>query len=321
MGDLLKDLARTRPFTPDVDPERMERDLARIVSLPRASQREWTGAPSFTRRFGPVLVAFVAVALIVLVVLPSNRSTQLTMPPKWWHVLTRHYLVLAVGDPANPYFMRLVSDTDEYFAPGERVKVSQLSGVVAPRSPDDQTRWVAAGSPNPVPIVSMHHALRIGPMKPGAWKDHNSAFGAIPFADIDKLPADVEGLRTAISRDDAMRLMIGPLRTDQRHAVFALLRDLSRDMGQVVLPDGRTGVGVALPPVESAQFGLVENQLIVDERTAEPIVQRQVTTTARHGLPAGAAVVMEEYRYLGADGQGPPDVTENREVESPIIEK
>ena len=33
MEDLLKDLAQAKPPAPEVDPERMERDLARIVSM------------------------------------------------------------------------------------------------------------------------------------------------------------------------------------------------------------------------------------------------------------------------------------------------
>ncbi|PWK90651.1 hypothetical protein C8D88_101669 [Lentzea atacamensis] len=324
MGDLLKDLARTRPSTPDVDPERMERDLARITSLP--SPRDWAWAPSFTRRFGPVLVAFAAAVLLVLAILPSDRTRQFADPQPWWHVLTRNTSLLLVGDPANPYVMRMVSDTDEWFAPGRHVKVSQLSGLVAPKSANDDARWVTAGAPMVVPIVGMNHNLRVGQMRPGAWKDDISTFGTIPYEEIGNLFTDVSasgsGVRPPREPGQMMRLAIAPLRDDQRQALLALLRTSARDLGRVTLPDGRVGVGVALAPVES-QFGTVEEQLVVDERTAQPIVHQQVLTTSRHGLPAGTPIWSEEYLHLGlADGAtGPPDVNAIGEPVPPIVKR
>jgi hypothetical protein len=321
MGDLLKDLARTRPSTPDVDPERMERDLARITSLPRL--REWAGAPSFTRRFGPVLVAFAAVVLLVLAIRPSDHARQIAQPQPWWHVQTRSNSLLPVGDPADPYVMRLVSDTEEWFAPGRHVKVSQLNGMVAPKSANDDARWATAGAPMVVPIVGMNHNLRVGQMRPGAGKDDISAFGTIPYEEIGNLFTDVSalgsGVRPPREPGQMMRLAIAPLRDDQRQALLALLRTSARDIGRVTLPDGRVGVGVALAPVESPQFGAVEEQLVVDERTAQPIVHQQVLITPRYGLPAGTPIWSEEYLHLGLtdDASGPPDVSAIGEVVSP----
>jgi hypothetical protein len=301
----------------------MERDLARITSLPR----EWTGAPSFARRFGPVLVAFAAVVLLVLVILPSDHRTQVAEPQRWWHVLTRNTSLLPVGDPADPYVMQLVSDTDEWFAPDRHVKVSQLNGTVAPKSAKDDTRWALAGAPTVVPIVGMNHNLRVGPMQPGAWKDDISAFGNISYEDISKLFTDVNAVGSRVrppkEPDQLMRLALAPVRDDQRHALLALLRTAAKDIGEVPLPDGRTGVGVALAPVESPQFGAVEEQLVVDVRTALPIMRRQVLTTARYGLPAGTPVWAEEYLHLGLtdDASGPPDVNAIGEAVSPVIKR
>ena len=328
MGDLLNDLAKIRPPDPEVDHDRMERDLARIIALPRPQPREWAGAPSFTRRFGPVLVALAATVLIVLTLLPPDHTTQVAEPQKWWHVQTRNTSLLPVGDPANPYVMQLTSDTEEWFSPGPHVKVSQLGGYVAPRSPAESTRWEAAGGPAVVPIVGMNHNLRVGPMRPSAWKDDISVFGPVTYDEVDGLFSTVNALGSRQVKPpekpgDLMRLAIAPLRDDQRPKLFALLKALARDIGKVTLPDGRAGLGVALAPVESPLFGTVEEQLVVDERTAQPIVHRQVLTTARYGLPAGTPVWSAEYTSLGFtdDASGPPDVNAIGQAESPIIER
>lgn len=49
MEDLLKNLAQAKPRTPEVDSERMERDLVRITSMPRPARSR----PQFYRRFAP----------------------------------------------------------------------------------------------------------------------------------------------------------------------------------------------------------------------------------------------------------------------------
>lgn len=327
MADLLNDLAKIRPLDPEVDHDRMERDLARIVALPRPQPRGRTGAPSFTRRFGPALVAFAAVVLLVLTLRPSEPATQIAEPKAWWHVQTRNTSLLPVGDPANPYVMQLTSDNERWFAPARHVRVSQLNGVVSPRSAADGARWETAGVPAVVPIVGTNHNLRVGPMRPSAWQDGDSAFGTIPYEKIDELFPDANASGTAVSPPrepgQLMRLAIGPLRDDQRQALFALLKASARDLGRVTLPDGRVGLGVALAPVASPLFGTLEEQLVVDERTALPIVHRQVLTTARYGLPAGTPVSSEEYLHLGLtdDASGPPYVNPFDEAESPIFER
>ena len=62
MEDLLKDLTQAKPPAPEVDPERMERDLARIIAMPRPAKTRIS-----VRRFGPVLVAAAVIALTVMV--------------------------------------------------------------------------------------------------------------------------------------------------------------------------------------------------------------------------------------------------------------
>jgi hypothetical protein len=327
MADLLNDLAKIRPPDPEVDHDRMERDLARIVALPRPQPPGRTRVRSFTRRYGPALVAFAAVVLLVLTLRPPDRTAQIAEPKAWWHVQTRTTALLPVGDPANPYVMQLTSDKEEWFAPVRHVRVSQLNGVVSPRSAADGARWETAGVPAVVPIVGTNHNLRVGPLRPTAWQDADSTFGTIPYENIDALFPDAAAPGTAVSPPrepgQLMRLAIGPLRDDQRQALFALLKASARDMGRVTLPDGRVGLGVALTPVASPLFGTVEEQLVVDERTALPIVHRQVLTADRYGLTAGTPVSSEEYLHLGLtdDASGPPDVNPIGEPEPPIFER
>lgn len=323
MGDLLNDLRQTRPPAPEVDHDRMERDLARITALPRPGRRTW--ASSFGRRFGPVLVAVAAVVLLVLTVLPSDRAEPIAHPGPWWHVQTRYTTLWQVGDPANPYVMRLAYDSDSWFAPGRQVKVDQLNGLAGPRSAEDAAKYEAAGKPNPVPIVDLPLSLRVGPLRPAASSEpYMPILANVPFEAIAALPADVEGLRKTVKHaTDGFSLASSPLRTDQRQALFALLKTMARDLGKVTLPDGRTGLGVAIAPVESFWTGNYEEQLIVDEQTAEPIVLRHVLVAPWANLPAGTVVTSTEFVHLGMTSgvEGPPDAGAIGKGESPIIRR
>jgi hypothetical protein len=323
MGDLLNDLARTRPPTPEVDHDRMERDLARITALPRPGRRAW--ASSFGRRFGPVLVAVAAVVLLVLAVLPSDRAEPIANLGTWWHVQTRYTTLWQVGDPANPYLMRHAYDSDEWVAPGRQVTVTQLNGLISPRSAEDATKYEAAGKPNPVPVVGMKWSLRVGPLRPAASSEpYMPILENVPFEAIAGLPTDVEELRKIVNHPShGFSLASSPLRTDQRHALFALLKTMTRDLGKVTLPDGRTGLGVAIAPVESFWTGNYEEQLIVDEQTAEPIVIRHVLVAPWSNLPAGTVVTSTEFVHLGMTrgAEGPPDVERIGKGEDPIVKR
>ena len=146
MGDLLKDLARTRPSTPDVDPERMERDLARIVSLPRSSVHDWNGAPSFRRWLAPLVVGVAVVAMAVASV-PSGPQVLMGTEAEKWHVLSRSTSLMVLGDPGKGYVVRISSETDRWLTPSEQVTISQIGGNVAPFEQKDVTAWEAAGKP------------------------------------------------------------------------------------------------------------------------------------------------------------------------------
>lgn len=344
MGDLLKDLARTRPSTPDVDQERMERDLARIVSLPRSSFREWAGAPAF-RRLVPALVAVAVVALAVVLV-PSEPRQQLGTAPEKWHVLSRLASLMVVGDATNPYVVRFASETDKWLAAEGQTTISQLSATVTPYSHEDGTKWVAAGSPSRAQQVGGNHQVRIGTLRPGVAKTNYpdfqmSNYDRVRFDALGSLPAKPVELKKSLealipnydqTRDVdrlaalAMGMTAANVRPDQRSAAFELLKGLGavRELGIVTLPNGRKGTGVALTRPDGFQFSNLETQLVIDEATLLPIIIRNVITTAQYGLPAGTSVSEEEFVVLeatSADPILPEDVVVNGEVESPIIEK
>lgn len=345
MGDLLKDLARTRPSTPDVDPERMERDLARIVALPR--RREWTGAPAFQRRVGPALVAAVVVALAIISV-PSDREAQLATGPEKWHVLTRLSSLIVVGDAANPYVVQLSSETDKWLAAEGQLTISQLRGTVSPHVQEDVTKWAAAGHPERARQLGGNHDVRIGPLRPAVSKTNYpdfamSNYSRFRFDALAALPANPvelkKTLEARVAQDNtgqdnptyrvavlAMGVMAANVRPDQRRAAFELLKGLGsvRQLDNVKLVTGRKNLAVALPAPPRFQFADLETQLVVNEESLLPIVMRDVITMPQYGLPTGTSVWEEEFLVLEtttADPLLPEGVIVNGEVDSPIIEK
>ncbi|MFS8100448.1 hypothetical protein LFM09_25295 [Lentzea alba] len=346
MGDLLKDLARTRPSTPDVDPERMERDLARIVSLPRSSyRREWAGAPSF-RRLLPLLVAAAVVALAVVAV-PSQPPAQMGKGPEKWRVLSRVTSLMVVGDPANPYVVRFASESDKWLAAEGQTTISQVSGTVMPFGPADDEKWKAAGSPSRAPQVGGNHDVRIGPMKPAVRKTNYPDFEIAPgdqmrFDELAKLPATPSALMAKLadlnsdprqSEVDrryrmallAMGMMAANVTVEQRFAAYEVLLGLFvRNVEKVTLPNTREGIVGVVPSPKTFQFKDVETQLVLDPDTRMPIMRRDVITTPQHGLAAGTSISEEEFVLLEAsnsDPMLPTGVVVNGEVESPIIER
>lgn len=335
MGDLLRDLARTKPPTPDVDPERMERDLAQILTLPRPQPPSvWRGQAAFRRRLAPIAVAFGVAALLMIALLPSDRSDRVAGPAEWWHVRTAQTQLIAVGDDADPYVLELRTDTDHWLTPQRQVVLYQQNGHVGWRSEADLTRWLAAGSPPQVPMVgATNRQVRIGPVRTAVSeaRDGNfvpSLYLQVPFNERDTLPADPDelldvlkslapgepgGLTYRVARL-AMGMMAAPLRLEQRQAALALLRKL----------DGvrNNGVGLALAAPPAGQFTNLETQLVVDLSTAQAVNIRNVIKSAQHGLPAGAAVETQDFLDVGvvADSpQLPADVPVNGDVDSPFI--
>lgn len=345
MRDLLKELARTRPSTPDVDPARMERDLARIVSMPRFS-REWTGAPSF-RRLVPVLVA-VLVAALAVVLVPSDRSEQLATSPAGWHVMTRQTTLMAVGDPANPYVVRIQSDTDRWLSVERQTTVRQGGGGVVPFSAGDITKWEAAGRPGKARQVGGNHDVRIGPVAAAVSKTNDTGFAVttvdrlsfdalrtlptsqIPLQDalrtyisgFDRLPQDEARYRLALLAMDVLAMNTSP---EQQLAAYQVLTGLFvRNAEKVPLPNGREGLAGVVPTPPRFQFSNVETQLIIDPKTYSPLMIRDVITTPQHGLAAGTAISSVEFLAMGpttGEPHVPAGVVVNGEADSPIVER
>jgi hypothetical protein len=337
MEDLLKDLAQAKPPAPEVDRDRMERDLVRITAMPRSAPAR----TRFVKRFAPLLV-IAAVIVLAVVLLPSPpQPVQPAAPAQWWHSLKREWSTMIVGDPANPYVVLLDSKTDQWLSANSQVTVLQKDGDVMPISLNNGNEWEAAGKPATVPQVGGNHLVRIGPMKPAVQKTNVSGFqmsvhSKVRFDSFDSLPAEPRELKKALEtitgKDTyrigslAMGLMVSNVRSDQRQAAFELLKTLdgARFLSEVNLRDGRSGIGVAIAAPPTFQFSGVETQLVINPETGMPMVKRDMLTTPQHGLPANAPISEEEYLLLEQvtiEPIVPQDVPVNGEVESPIIEK
>ncbi|WP_434452007.1 hypothetical protein [Lentzea sp. E54] len=337
MEDLLKNLAQAKPRTPEVDSERMERDLVRITSMPRPARSR----PQFYRRFAPLLVAAGVIALVVVLLPRPTPPVQPAAPPQWWHVLTHQRSLMLVGDPANPYLVSFDSKTDRWVTSGTEVAVVQKDGNVDPYSHLDEAKWETAGRPATAPQVGGSRSVRIGPMKPAVQKTAVSGFqmsmhSPVRLDSFDSLPADPVELRktleTLVGKDAyrvatlAMGLMAANVSDAQRQAVFELLKTLDgvRFLGEVPVREDDWGVGVAIAAPTAFQFSDVETQLVINPETGLPVVKRDVITTPQYGLPAGMFISEERYLLLdrtSIDPIVPQDVPVNAGVESPIIER
>jgi hypothetical protein len=337
MEDLMKDLARVKPAVPEVDRDRMERDLARITALPRAR----SARSRLVRQFAPVLVVAAVIALVVVLLPRPTEPVQPAAPRPWWHALTQQWSLMVVGDPANPYVVMIASKTDQWLTTNRQVTVLQKDGSVEPFTEADSTRWEQAGKPATVPQLGGSHSVRMGPMQPSVQKTNVAGFqmslhSKVRFDSFDSLPADPAELRKSletISGNDtyktatlAMGMMVANVRDDQRRAAFELLKRLdgTRSLGEVPLPDGRSGIGVAIPAPPTFQFSGVETQLVVNPETGLPMVRRDMISTPQHGVPAGFPISQEQYLLLDSttiDPIVPQDVPVNGPVESPIVER
>ncbi|MGW4208112.1 hypothetical protein ACWEIJ_08990 [Lentzea sp. NPDC004789] len=337
MEDLMKDLARVRPAVPEVDRDRMERDLARITALPRAR----SARTRLVRRFAPVLVVAGVIALVVVLLPRPTQPAQPAAPRPWWHALTQQWSLMVVGDPANPFVVMISSKTDQWLTVNRQVTVVQKDGWVQPFTSDDGIKWELTGKPATVPQVGGSHSVRMGPMKPSVQKTNVAGFqmslhSKVRFDSFDSLPADPAELRKSletISGKDtyktatlAMEVMTANVRDDQRRAAFELLKSLdgARFLGEVPLSDGRSGIGVAIPAPSTFQFSGVETQFVVNPETGLPMVKRDMISTSQHGVPADFPISEEQYLLLDStsiDPIVPQDVPVNGPVESPVVER
>ncbi|ANZ37134.1 hypothetical protein BBK82_14735 [Lentzea guizhouensis] len=328
MGDVLKDLSRARPATPEVDPERMERDLAQILTLPRPHPPGvWRGQAAL-RRLAPVLVGVGVVAVLLIALLPSDRTRTPAGPGESWRVHIASSQLTVVGSGANSYVLELRTDIDRWLAPKRQLVVT-ANGHVGWRSEADLNRWLAAGSPSRVPVLgAQNKELRVGPVRASASETTDGSFSdtydQVVFAERDTWPSDpgsllatveslVGGTPYATARV-AMAMTATPLRVDQRRAALDLLRKLPgvRD----------NGVGLAITAPAAGQFTGLETQLVVDLETAQAISIRTVLTAAEHGLPAGAVVESQDFSLVGTTHEAPQvpaDVLVNAEPDSPFI--
>ncbi|SEP70231.1 hypothetical protein SAMN05216188_101227 [Lentzea xinjiangensis] len=338
MEDLLKDLAQAKPPTPEVDRDRMERDLARITSLPR----ERPARIQFVRRYAPLLVIGAVIVLAVVLLPAPPQPVQPAAAPRWWHVLTRIHSIMIVGDPAKPYGAYFSSMSEQWMTTDSRISVVQKDGSVTPMPlTREYDGWEAAGKPEVAPLVGGSRSVRMGPMKPSVQKTtvsglQMSAHSQVRLDSLDSLPADPrelgKALETIVGKDTyriatlVMELMASNIRDDQRRAAFELLKTLdgARVLGEVQVGEARRGTGVAVSAPPTFQFTDVEAQLVVDEETGLPVIRRDVITTSQYGLPAGVPISNEEYLLLDEvdfEPIVPQDVPVNGPVESPIIER
>ncbi|GLY48278.1 hypothetical protein Lesp01_19340 [Lentzea sp. NBRC 102530] len=332
----MKDLAGAKPPTPEVNQDRMERDLARIVALPR----EKPARKVFVRRFAPLAVVAAVIALAVVVLPEPSPPVQPAAPGQWWRVLRQQSSLMVVGEPAKPYVVRFDSKTDQWQAGTREIAVVQKDGEVEPFSPDDDAKWEAAGRPEVVPQVGGSRWVRLGSMVPGAKESYVSGLSLTSMywdrlESFDDLPADPAGILEKLKPEGkstyqlaelVMAVLVADVRDDQRRAAFELLRSFDgvRYLDRVQLRDERVGVGVAIPAPPQFQFGDVETQFVINPDTGKPIVRRNIITKPQHGLAASTPISEEEYLLLektNVEPVLPLGVTVNSEVESPIIER
>jgi len=332
MEDLLKDLAQAKPPAPEVDPERMERDLARITAMPRPAKTRTS-----LRRFSPVLVAAAVIALAVVLLPRPAPPVQPAAPPQRWHVLTQKWELMIVGEPANPYTVVLSATDERWAGPDSQVDVTQKNGEVAPFTRDDEARWETAGKPTKAPQLGGHGSVRIGPMQPAVRKIDGPEPN--PFAGLPADPVELKKTLQTISGDKgspdslnyqtamlAMQMMTANISDDRRRAAFEALKTVDgvRLLDRMTLRDGRSGTGVAIPAPPTFQFTGFETQLVVNQETGLPMARRNVLTSPQHGLPVTTPIFEEEYLLLERttiDPILPHGVVVNAAPESPIIER
>ncbi|MDX3657729.1 hypothetical protein PV646_10480 [Streptomyces sp. ID05-26A] len=336
MEDILKDLAQAKPPTPEVDPERMERDLARIVTLPR----ERPARRQFVRRFAPLVVVAAVIALAVVVLPEPSQPVQPAAAPQWWRVLRQQSSLMVVGEPTKSFVVRFDSKTDQWQAGKREIAVVQKDGEVEPFSRDDDTAWEAAGRPEVVPQLGGSRSVRIGPMAPAVQESYVSGLSLTSaywerLESFDDLPADPAGMKAKLQPEEkgayeladlVMAVVIADVRDDQRRGAFELLKSLDRAryLDRVPLPNGGVGVGVTIPAPPQFQFSDVETEFVFNPATGKPILKRNVITTAQHGLPAKTSIAEEQYLLLEGTNTEPIlplGAAVNGGVESPIIER
>lgn len=336
MEDILKDLAQAKPPTPEVDRDRMERDLARIVTLPR----ERLVRKQFVRRFAPLLVIGVVIVLAVVLLPSPPQPVQPAAGSQWWRVLRQQSSLMVVGEPSKPYVVRFDSKVDQWQAGKREIAVVQKDGEVKPYSRDDNTTWEAAGRPEVAPQLGGSRSVRIGPMAPAVQESYVSGLSLTStywerLESFDDLPADPAGMKAKLQPEEkgaygladlVMAVMIAEVRDDQRRGAFELLKSLdgARYLDRVPLPNGGVGVGVVIPAPPQFQFSGVETQIVINPATGKPVLKRNVITTSQHGLPAQTSIAEEQYLLLEGTNTEPIlplGVAVNGGVESPIIER
>ncbi|MFD4671919.1 hypothetical protein ACFWNN_19450 [Lentzea sp. NPDC058450] len=336
MEDLMKSLAEARPPTPEVNRDRMERDLARIVALPR----EKPTRKAIVRRFAPLAVVAAVIAVAVVVLPEPSQPVQPAAPGQWWRMLRQQSSLMVVGESSKSYVVRFDSKTDRWQAGNREIEVVQKDGEVEPYSRDDDAAWEGAGRPEVVPQLGGSRWVRLGSMVPGVKESYVSGLSLTSMywdrlESFEDLPADPAGILEKLKPEGkstyqlaelVMAVLVADLRDDQRRAAFELLKSLDgvRYLDRVQLRNERVGVGVAIPAPPQFQFTGVETQFVINPDTGMPILRRNIITTPQHGLPVNTAISEDEYLLLertNIEPILPLGVAVNGEVESPIIER
>ncbi|UUU32334.1 CU044_5270 family protein [Streptomyces sp. CA-210063] len=366
--DVMETLADARPAELDpsllAGSRRQREDLARITAATR--ERPMGGPLAWLRpRLLPLgAVATVAASAIVAGTLvqqdsrgttgaqPGNRPPSATATRldgrmellgaakaaeasaaegTYWQVTTRSENVDVVGEPGRRFAVRS-TETQEWSVgvrPGTRsLMVTGLDAGTEPRTPADEARWRAAGSPRQVESPAdtegrMRVAITIGaPGRPTVMRTDSDnkiyALGPdnVSYQDVRKLPTDsarlrqqferlyerdsgseISGDRTAWMLRQAANVITMPVKPGTRAAAYRLLADLPgiRVQGSVTDPLGREGIGITLPDHAETPLGSVEQRLVVDPSTgallAELVVLAEPSAAAREaGLDAGTTV-------------------------------
>ncbi|WP_019633498.1 CU044_5270 family protein [Actinomadura atramentaria] len=280
----------------------------------------------------PATAAPVALdARTVLLSAAEHSLARPSTAGRYWHtsVISR---ASWRADGGYTVVTRTRQDTWTPRTPGQEIIAVQQELGARPASPADERAWRAAGAPTRIKARTTTSGTRFKPavLTTAQGAPERSATGQVDgdkvfwlgrnvtVKQLQALPGDPAALRKSLlawydghdtesasvrqSSDQwlfrvASALVDGtmPVMPKVRAAAYRMLSKLTtvRSLGEVTDPQGRRGVGIALPEPGDAKAGTVENRLIIDPETGDALATETVLLKpggANDALPAGAVI-------------------------------
>ncbi|MEO3787732.1 CU044_5270 family protein [Actinocorallia sp. B10E7] len=246
---------------------------------------------------------------------------------RYLHTSSRESTLVSAGTANSSFLVVRDRRTDRWQAADPTRDVSPVWTkrlAVRPQTAADRKAWKAAGSPALVAGLSRTGEPRVELKRAGAWQKSGTAVGKagtlggrnVTATQLDALPADTTGLRTALltryqgksgAKADpwlftaARDLLDGslPVHPDVQAAAYRVLAELEgvELLGPVQDPEGRPGTGIALNEAGDER-GSVRHTLIIDEGTGRLLAAKDVLmepSRAYTRVPAGTVYAATVY--------------------------